>query len=370
MAMATTANASRLRFGSVSSVETNKRVDFDELYGRYHRRVRGFVRRKIADRHLADDVVQEVFLRLYRSLDTVDPGRDLWPWLARVADNAAVDALRRRRPTEEMREAIVDGLSALVRPVDDPAERYTARERQDGIASAMTAVCSRQRRMLMLREAEGWAYEDIAEFEGITLDALKSALKRARKTFRDAYSALAEERGLWGAVLAPAYGVGRRLRSAMSRAEVQLATPLASLSSSLSANVASLMVAAGIATAAMSGAGTPLSPSLAGANGPHPAPTFAVAGADSAITPSVPTDVSAPAVDGRRVSLRMGSDQLTGSQPAAATPGTDVVQDDEHLGLIASASATIGGLPDSSPGVEAAVDCRDQYTSDLCDATR
>ena len=367
---AVTSGATATSEGRLTLVEPAQvTIDFDDLYARYHRRVRGFVRRRIADPHLVDDVVQEVFLRAFRSLDTVDPDREVWPWLSKVADHASIDALRRRRPTEEIREAVVDGLSALARPSDDPAERYTAMERQEGMATAMRAVCERQRRMLMLREAEGWRYEDIAEFEGITLDALKSALKRARKTFRDAYAAVADERGLWGAALGPLYGVGRRMRSALSRAEVQCATQLSGLTSSLSSNVASLMVAAGIATAAMGTGGVSLDPSLTSADMAKPASTSAATvGSSSGATASSPLDdVRTP--DGRRIAFNMRSDQLTGTQAAGATPSTEVTKDDEAVEVITAVTSNVPGqIPDAPTTSEFYVSCTDSTGAVVCDA--
>jgi hypothetical protein len=220
--------------------------------------------------------------------------------------------------------------------------------------------------MLMLRETEGWPYEDIAKFEGITLDALKSALKRARKSFRDAYATLADQRGLWGAALAPFSAAARRVRSAMSRAEVQLAAPLAGLASSLSGQVASLMVVAGIATASVGAGSAPINPSLASASHSEAA-SATTAPARSAASSSAPPGV--PGADGRRVSLRMPSDQLTGRQPATASPGADVDADGEYMSLVTEVVIHITGQSDAYVGPDVWIDCNGSRTTRAtCDA--
>jgi RNA polymerase sigma-70 factor, ECF subfamily len=366
MAMATTAVEDSYGVAKLRAVE-DRAPDFDDLYERYHRRVRGFVRRKIADPHVVDDVVQEVFLRVYRSLDSVDPDRDPWPWLARVADNAAVDALRRRRPVEEMRDAIVDGLSASIRSGDDPAERFTAGQRREGIAKAMGALCDRQRRMLLLREAEGWRYEDIAEFEGITLNALKSALKRARQCFRDAYTAVADERGLWGAILAPVFIANRKVRDFMARGEAQLTAPLSGMAAGFTANMASLMVVAGIATASVTMAVATELPASVPASSSRPASASTPTAAGSGATDGSAVDAAASDATRRLAAVGMRSDTLTGDQPAGVAPGTELNADDDRVDVLATLGVEAPGTPEEPTSLNVGVNCDDERAAVVCD---
>jgi DNA-binding CsgD family transcriptional regulator len=70
---------------------------------------------------------------------------------------------------------------------DDPERRYASKEQGAAIIRALDALDARQRRLLLMRAAEGLPYEEIAHEEGLSVDAVKSLLKRARRAFRDAY---------------------------------------------------------------------------------------------------------------------------------------------------------------------------------------
>lgn len=85
---------------------------------------------------------------------------------------------------------------------------------------ALRSLCQRQARVLMLREVEGWRFEDIAALEGISMDALKSLMARARRTFKVAYQTMAIERGLHsiGGFVALVLGGFGRLRRNAERA--------------------------------------------------------------------------------------------------------------------------------------------------------
>lgn len=193
---------------------------FDRLYADFALRVRGLVRRLIADGELVEDIVQETFLRAYGArlhLEYLDAqaDRSQWPWLAAVARNRALDALRKHRGFVE--QELDDEVVLTERSLGDPETHHLAARRREGIATALQAVCPRQRRMLILKHVEGWRYERIAESEGISIEALKSALARARRTFRSAYADIAEHSGLGVVVAGLTHRVASRVRALRDR---------------------------------------------------------------------------------------------------------------------------------------------------------
>lgn len=167
-------------------------LSFEELYRSYSHRVRIVALRYLRDPHLAEDVVQETFFRAYRSLDDLDPGRSPWPWLSVVCRNLCYDVLRHL--AGHRADSIEE--SPLPPPGDDLEPALLARRRRLGIAEALTNLTPHQRRVLLLREVDGLRYQEIAESEGMSLEAMKSTLLRARRAFRRHYTAVAERRGL------------------------------------------------------------------------------------------------------------------------------------------------------------------------------
>lgn len=174
-------------------------VEFGFLYDRYLARVRGLARKLIHDRGLAEDMVQEVFLRAYHyglHLEAFGPGkrRAPWPWLAAVSRNLALDWLRRGHGMvqDELEEEEIPSAP----PAEQPEVVLVASRRREGVEEALDRVCERHRRILVMKHVDGRSYEEIAEMEGITVDALKSLLCRARRAFRESYTLVAQRRGL------------------------------------------------------------------------------------------------------------------------------------------------------------------------------
>ena len=196
-------------------VERSRSAIVDQLYATYYDDVRRYVRRRVHDDGVAEDVAQETFLRLLRSSALLDDGRPLWPLLETTARNLVInrvrDEQRRRRhvvvvPDWETLESAVDR-----HPESDPEKRYSGRERREAISASLGALSSRQRRLLLMKVTQGLSYEDISRSEGLSVDASRSLVKRARRTFRERYASLAAERGLAATVPAFACSLWRRL---------------------------------------------------------------------------------------------------------------------------------------------------------------
>lgn len=181
---------------------------FDRLHARYFYDVRSFVRRRVSDREVADDITQETFLRALRSWHTYDPARPAWPWLATIARNLICNRLRdeRRRLRHIDRNVDVSELEQLPDERSALEDTYSEGEHGAAIRRALASLPERHRRVLLMRAVADLSCQEIAEHEGITVDASKSLLKRARKAFRDAYGAAVGERGL-GAFIAPMLAV-------------------------------------------------------------------------------------------------------------------------------------------------------------------
>jgi len=173
-------------------------LDFEALHQRYFEDVSGFIARRIGDDELARDLAQEAFLRAYRARGSYDPRLPIWPWLARIARNLLVNALRdegRRRARMEVVEAAE--IPGTVRG-GDPEAAYVNRHLGRTIRRALAEMSPHSRRILLLRCMEGMSHREIADAEGLTEDAVKAQLKRGRTNFRKAFTRLSDEPGSLG----------------------------------------------------------------------------------------------------------------------------------------------------------------------------
>ena len=153
---------------------------FDELMGRYKRPVVNFIFRMLGNADDADDVAQEVFVRVYQKLDTYRPATKFSTWLFALARNAAIDRLRwrARHPTES-----IDPESPLAAPTDT-AKEVGAREIGALIAAAVAELPEDQRTVLVLSEYQGMSHAEIAAVMRCSEKSVESRLYRAKQTLR------------------------------------------------------------------------------------------------------------------------------------------------------------------------------------------
>lgn len=163
---------------------------FAVLVDRYRTRLSRYVERFTYDVEDARDVTQDVFIKVYGALDSFDPRFKFSTWLFRIAGNAAIDHLRRRRvrtlplerppgPDGEVRE--VD--PAETRP--NPHEELSRQRLRAALAAAIDRLPDDYRELISLRHYGELPYEEIAELKGMPLGTVKNKLFRARQALRD-----------------------------------------------------------------------------------------------------------------------------------------------------------------------------------------
>lgn len=138
----------------------------------------------------AEDVVQEAFVRAYVKLHTFQRNSRFFTWLYRIAFNSALSRRRRKRATislDQTRE--VTGIEPID-AVDAPDERMLQRERVSMVRAALDRLSDEHRAIMVLRELENHAYEDIAEILEISIGTVRSRLNRARTQLRQTLEAM------------------------------------------------------------------------------------------------------------------------------------------------------------------------------------
>jgi RNA polymerase sigma-70 factor (ECF subfamily) len=167
---------------------------FEELMLRYQGRLVAVLEHLVGSRDQAEDLAQEVFMRVYRARKKYVAGAKFSTWLFTIANNVALNALRTRsrRPEVTLRSRDSGPLGA--RPLDTmlqagsgqmPTRQVDKAELQEVVRMALSTLNERQRMAVLLSKFEGMSYADIAQTMEITPQAVKSLLSRARNGLRD-----------------------------------------------------------------------------------------------------------------------------------------------------------------------------------------
>lgn len=156
------------------------------VYGAYKVRVYTFLLRFTSDPELSDDIVQDTFAKALVALPTLAREQRVLPWLFRVAHNAAIDQLRRRKRFQWLRLPQLAG----TRHEPESADGQTQIPEREHIAAVLRTIAPENAAALLLHALEGYSYKEIAEIQGCTLTAVRSRIARAREAFRGAYATI------------------------------------------------------------------------------------------------------------------------------------------------------------------------------------
>lgn len=157
------------------------------LVERYQRPIYGLVLRILREQGPAEEITQDVFLRAYAKLATFDQKRKFSSWLFRIAHNAAIDELRRRKmktvPLEtEAGDDRVDLLDLLAdRDTADPERRASASALRADMERAISGLRPEYTEVMVLRFIEDLSYDEIADIMQLPLGTVKTYIHRARR---------------------------------------------------------------------------------------------------------------------------------------------------------------------------------------------
>lgn len=139
----------------------------------------------------AEDLVQDVVVKLYPRLEELESVSQLKPWLNRVLYRHFIDTLRKRerqadRPVSDLagESPPEDWLDARADPDNTPELRLQEAELGPLLSQALARLSADQRTLLMLHDVDGWRQEDVAEVLGVAVGTIKSRLHRSRATLR------------------------------------------------------------------------------------------------------------------------------------------------------------------------------------------
>ncbi len=161
---------------------------YTDLVQRYQGRLVNYLNRFLFNVDESQELSQEVFLKVYRALDRYNPRYRFSTWLFRVAKNAAIDLLRKRRLKLVPMQRV--GVYGETREREFPSEERDPYrvlrnlERRDAIGAAIDTLTDEYRELIQLRHFAEMTYEEIAEFKGMPLGTVKNKLFRGRRALK------------------------------------------------------------------------------------------------------------------------------------------------------------------------------------------
>ena len=172
---------------------------YEVLVQRHMNRVYNIVYRVVNQKEEAEDITQEVFVKVYNSLRKFDQKSSFSTWLYRIATNSALDAfdkLKRHgheRSTTSVRsghdgEDEIDALSLHESPTPGPEAQAVQAELRECIQRVLRTLDLEHRRMLLLRDFEDLSYDEIANIVEARLSAVKMRIHRARLAFQNVFN--------------------------------------------------------------------------------------------------------------------------------------------------------------------------------------
>jgi RNA polymerase sigma-70 factor (ECF subfamily) len=167
----------------IAAVRSGDEDGMAQLYDRYSGIVYSVALRVLGDTGAAEDVLQEVFMQLWRTPAAFDSARgSLGAWLVVIARNRAIDALRKRRPESDVEEVVI----SLPCHLDDETARKQLIER---VRAAMSGMPQEQSAALDMAFFQGLTHTEIARSTGEPLGTIKTRIRSALMTLRKAVAA-------------------------------------------------------------------------------------------------------------------------------------------------------------------------------------
>lgn len=180
---------------------------FEELMTPHERRLYALCLRMSGNREDALDCAQEAMLRVWRALGSYRGQASFTTWIYRIAANTCLDALRKKRTRPSVSlDALADDGFMPQDTTGDPVTRAETAARREALASGISALPPDMRAALVLRDVQGFSYEEVAAILDTPLGTVKSRINRSREKLR---SILFQSAELFG--VQHVYGDERRI---------------------------------------------------------------------------------------------------------------------------------------------------------------
>lgn len=157
---------------------------FERLVSMFERRVFGYVSRHVSNREDAEDITQDVFIKLYKKIGTYNPAQSFTTWLFTIATNTIYDHLRKKRGKTEL--LIIDD-PVMPLETEDPKDTYTPVEAAYDVEQALSKIKPGYRTVLLLFYRDQLSVAEIANILKAPVGTIKTQLHRARLAVKNAF---------------------------------------------------------------------------------------------------------------------------------------------------------------------------------------
>ena len=172
---------------------------FEELVTMYQDRIYALSYQLTGNHADAEDLAQNTFIKAYQALPKFRNEADFGTWLHRIAVNLSINEKRKKKPDVSLDNPVQTQDGEIPRVVasdiESPEEAYENKEFRDMIRKALWELSAEHRVVLVLREMQGYSYDEIAGMLDCSLGTVKSRINRARQTLKKEITRLAAENG-------------------------------------------------------------------------------------------------------------------------------------------------------------------------------
>jgi RNA polymerase sigma-70 factor (ECF subfamily) len=172
---------------------TVRQAAFGQLVRKYQDRLFNTVLHVASSREEAEDVVQEAFVQAFLKLSSFHGHSAFYTWLYRIAFNVAISRRRRIKREVSLDASRENAGHEPTDPVESPGEQVLREERASLVHAALASLSEEHRAILVLREMEGFEYEQISDILDLPTGTVRSRLHRARLQLRDQLKSMLED---------------------------------------------------------------------------------------------------------------------------------------------------------------------------------
>ncbi len=149
----------------------------EKIWEEFHPRIKQFILKRIPDEYNAEDILQEVFLKIHARIDTLRDEEKLQSWMYQIARNVIADYYRQHKATVALSEA-------LLLPEEPVVDDDVVKDLLPGVRTMVNSLPDEYRQALLLTEYEGLTQRELAERLGLSLSGAKSRVQRAREKLK------------------------------------------------------------------------------------------------------------------------------------------------------------------------------------------
>ena len=159
-----------------------KEQEFEEIYNKSAGMVYNVALRVTGDPFLAEETVQEVFLKVFKGIDKFENRSNITTWIYRITVRTAINVAKSRSRGKKFFEVIDENIASVLSNPDDNVEnKVESNSREELVKKMLGSLEPKYRSYLVLREMQGLSYEEIAKVMGEKVNTVRTHIKRARE---------------------------------------------------------------------------------------------------------------------------------------------------------------------------------------------